>query len=253
MIRILETLQGEALLLKTAYQREGFWYVLRRGTIYAACWPINIFSAFYYRHLKRNRLTFTYQGKAYSYFYHSYSTTWKNERAVEIPIIWRMVEEYQGKRILEVGNVLHHYFPCRHDVVDLYEKYPGVINQDIVDFRPSRKYDLVVSISTLEHVGWDHRPREPGKILAALKNIKEHALAPGGRIIVTVPLGYNTYLDRFLAEGKIRFTSVGCLRRVSQHSQEWEEVEWGEIRRAEFTNKGRWRSPNKVVIIGVIA
>jgi len=252
LIRIRETLLGEALLLKTAYKREGLYYVIRKGFKYAATWPSNIATAFYYRHLKRNKLTFIYQGKKCSYFYHSYNTTWKNERSLEVPIIWGMVEEYQGKRILEVGNVLHHYFPCRHDVVDLYEKYPGVINQDIVDFRPSKKYDLVVSISTLEHVGWDCKPREPGKILTVLKTLIEHALAPKGKIVVTVPLGYNAELDKFLAEGKINFAHISCFRRSSLRTGEWKEVNWDEIRNKEFDVDGKWCSDNKVFLVGII-
>ena len=59
------------------------------------------------------------------------------------------------KNIFEVGSVLSHYFPINHDVLDKYEKGHGVINQDVVDFKPHNKYDLIVSISTLEHVGFD--------------------------------------------------------------------------------------------------
>ena len=44
--------------------------------------------------------------------------------------------------LLEIGNVLSHYFKWDHDVVDKYEKVEGVINEDVVDFRPSKKYDI---------------------------------------------------------------------------------------------------------------
>jgi hypothetical protein len=252
MIRILETLQGELLLLKTAYRREGFGYVLFKGIIYAARWPINILTAFYYRHLKRNKLTFTYHGKTYSYFYHSYNTTWKNERSLEVPIIWGMVEENRDKRILEIGNVLKHYFSCQHDVVDLFEKYPGVINEDIIEFRPSQKYDLVVSISTFEHIGWDEKPRQPEKLLAAIQNLIINVIAPVGRLVITVPLGYNTELDKFLAEGKINFTHITCFRRFSPRTNEWEEAAWNEIRGKEFNSDGKWYGTDRILIIGVI-
>ena len=54
---------------------------------------------------------FEYNGKKLPYFYHKYNKTWKNERAVEIPIMLkRYLREFYGdKRILEVGNVLQHY------------------------------------------------------------------------------------------------------------------------------------------------
>jgi hypothetical protein len=112
-----------------------------------------------------SRKTFIFNGKTYYYFVHKYNTTWKNERAVEVPIIWDIVREHyrQGKRVLEVGNVLSHYFRIFHDVLDKYEVAEGVINQDVVDFKPAWKYDLIVSISTLEHVGWDEEPKEPEK------------------------------------------------------------------------------------------
>ena len=42
-----------------------------------------------------------------------------------------------------------------HDVLDKYEKGNNVINDDVVSFSTEVKYDLIVSVSTLEHVGWD--------------------------------------------------------------------------------------------------
>lgn len=47
---------------------------------------------------------FTFRGKQYRYFYHRYNQTWKNERAVEIPIARELVQEYRGRSILEVGS-----------------------------------------------------------------------------------------------------------------------------------------------------
>ena len=52
---------------------------------------------------------FEFLGNLYKYSTHEYNETWKNERTVEVPIIWEYVKEYKGKNILEVGNVLSHY------------------------------------------------------------------------------------------------------------------------------------------------
>ncbi|MBH0190215.1 MAG: hypothetical protein HP492_00290, partial [Nitrospira sp.] len=109
--------------------------------------------------------TFRFGGREYDYLYHPYNRTWKNERGVEIPIFRELLLQHEGKRVLEVGNVLSHYFPIQHDVVDKYEVSPGVINKDIVGFLPQQTYHLIVSISTLEHVGWDEQPQEPAKLL----------------------------------------------------------------------------------------
>lgn len=87
--------------------------------------------------------TFEVGGETYPYLLHNYNLTWSNERGVEVPVAWRLVERSGGKRILEVGNVLSHYHDVRHDVVDKFERAPGVVNQDMVDFDPRTRYDLI--------------------------------------------------------------------------------------------------------------
>ena len=107
---IPKILREQAFLLKNAYEREGFCYVIAAGARYIARWPLNELTTLYYRYLQAGRSSFTFQGQMYNYFYHSYNVTRKNERSIEIPIIWRLVQENSGKRILEIGNVLRHYF-----------------------------------------------------------------------------------------------------------------------------------------------
>ena len=55
-------------------------------------------------------------GKSYRYF--DTVKTSHGERAVEIPIVMEMVRKYQGKNILEIGNVLSHHVRFEHDVLD---------------------------------------------------------------------------------------------------------------------------------------
>jgi ubiquinone/menaquinone biosynthesis C-methylase UbiE len=74
----------------------------------------------YYRIFKSWR-KLRFQQKEYKYFYHKYNTTWRNERVVEIPIVWDIVKAYT-ENILEVGNVLSHYFAVNHVIIDKYEK-----------------------------------------------------------------------------------------------------------------------------------
>jgi hypothetical protein len=185
-----------------------------------------------------------FRRKSYKYFHHKYNTTWRTERAVEIPVIWDIIQSYTGKNILEVGNVLSHYFPVHHDILDKYEHSPGVLNQDVVDFRPSKEYDLIVSISTLEHVGWDEEPKDPDKILRAIENLRR-CRAPGANIIVTLPLGQNPELDRLLKEKKIPFVQKFCLKRVTAGNV-WIEVEWKDIQGAK--NNFPFRAANGLVI-----
>lgn len=186
-----------------------------------------LFLRFMEHRLFKSSRCFSLDGSFYRYFYARYNHTWANERAVEIPIVYKVVCEHKGKRILEVGNVLSHYFPVRHDVLDKYERGAGVINEDVVDFRPSQKYDLIVSISTLEHIGWDEKPRNPEKLLAAVENLEGH-LARGGQLLATLPLGYNPGMDDQLCRNKLPFTRVYCLRRVSRDNR-WVESSWHDV------------------------
>lgn len=177
---------------------------------------------------------FRFQGRNYQYFCHRYNFTWMNERAVEVPVIWEMVKKYHGKKILEVGNVLSHYFSFSHDILDKYEKGEGVINQDIVGFKPAGKYDLIVSISTLEHVGWDENPRDPGKVLRAVENLR-NCLVSKGKMIITLPLGYNPPMDELLGERGIPFSQQYFLKRISRDNK-WKEVEWKDVCGAKFSD-----------------
>lgn len=214
---------------KKAYKGRGIYHVIQHAAG-------EIYNTLYCEFLNfKTPKTFTFQGEAYRYFYHPYNTTWRNERAVEVPIALRKLQSCRSGRILEVGNVLSNYMRCEHDIVDKYEEADGVLNQDVVDFQPPEKYDLIVSISTLEHVGWDEEPREPKKILRALENLKTRCLAPGGQIVVTLPLGSNPEMDRLLKDGTIQFTKQFYLKRVSKDN-EWIEVDWVDVSAAKYGN-----------------
>ncbi|OLB49207.1 MAG: hypothetical protein AUI08_08500 [Gemmatimonadetes bacterium 13_2_20CM_2_65_7] len=205
-------------------------------------WRRSLLSA-YYRRFKSGR-SFTARGVDYHYFYHAYNQTYCNERAVEIPIVWPMVQQVPPERVLEIGNVLSHYFPTRHDVVDKFEQAPRVQNVDVVDFRPTQPYDLIVSISTLEHVGLNEKPLEPEKPARAIRHL-QHCLSPRARLVITVPMGFNPHLDRMLQEGRIPLDDPLCLRRISADNR-WREVSWEDIRRARYGHP--YRNANGLVV-----
>jgi hypothetical protein len=167
--------------------------------------------------------TFTLGGTRYRYLWHPYMSTWRSERAVELPIAWSRARRANPAATLEVGNVLSNYFPVRHTVLDKYEQAPGVINEDVVDFDPGRRYELIVSVSTLEHVGWDEgEPRDPEKVLRAIDRLRE-LLTPEGELLFTVPHGSHTALDGYLSEGRVPLADRRCLKRVSADGR-WSEV-----------------------------
>jgi SAM-dependent methyltransferase len=167
------------------------------------------------------RRRFRYDGRDYPYHLARYRVTWINERAVEIPIALAQLAAAPAARVLEVGNVLGHYVRSPHRVVDKYEAAPGVENLDVVDLPAEPRYDLVISVSTLEHVGWDETPREPEKAAAAIAHLMR-CLAPGGRLFFTIPMGWNPPLDAALLANRPGLTRVDCLLRTGP--LRWEQV-----------------------------
>ncbi len=175
---------------------------------------------------------FRFQNKLFSYFCHRYNATWKNERAVEIPIALSFLAAYRGKDILEFGNVLSHYINTDHVVVDKYEKAPGVFNLDVVSLNLQQKFDLIIGVSTLEHVGWDEALREPLKVLKAIRVLQQH-LKPTGKLILTFPVGYNPYIRLYLKAGLIPKKNAFFMRRTSYFNT-WKQVAFGAVVDAQY-------------------
>jgi SAM-dependent methyltransferase len=170
---------------------------------------------------RRLRPGFTFRGERYPFHVAQYNATWLNERQVEVPVALRALRDAPGPRVLEVGNVLAHYRRIRHAVVDKYERHAAARNEDFLD-HAGGPYDLVVSVSTFEHIGWDEPGRDAGKFLLALDRARS-LLAPGGRLLVTVPLGYNPAVDAFVQAPSPGF-EVGFLRRTGPGPGEWQEA-----------------------------
>jgi len=210
--------------IKDAAKKRGISYVIRKG---AYVWLY----VMYYKLFGRTS-SFSFQGNTYHYFHDIINNTWMNERSVEIPIMMEIVQQYKGKKILEVGNVLSNYFDIDRDVLDKYERDDRIINQDIVDFNSNEKYDLIISISTLEHVGWDETPRDDTKIPRAIENLKR-LVKSSGMIAITLPLGYNSVLDKLLKEGIVKFQKQYYLKRISKKN-EWQEASWDEVQNVRF-------------------
>jgi hypothetical protein len=144
---------------------------------------------------------FVVDGSEHTQLVHAYNRTWRNERTVEIPLALAFLGQHEGL-VLELGNVLANYGRTGHTVVDKYEQEPGVLNVDIVDYRPAERFGAIVAISTLEHVGWDEEPRDAAKIPAAVARMRS-LLNPSGRLLVTCPLGYNPHLDGLISSGAL--------------------------------------------------
>jgi hypothetical protein len=206
--------------------------VLRRG--------LDKLAVYAYTPIARTMLKtrrFELDGASYFYFTHHYNATWRNERAVEIALALPFLLENQGRKILELGNVLSYYWPheCDRDVVDKYEVAENVINSDILDYRSTSVYEAFLSISTFEHIGWDELPRKPEKIEAAFASICE-LVSDSAKCLSTVPLGYNSHLDGMISAEMLPFARNCYLHRVSEDN-EWRQCEKEEALKHKYASR----------------
>lgn len=182
-----------------------------------------------------------------------YNASRTNERAVEIPVAIHWISPQEGLG-LEVGNVLSHYMPRLWTCVDAFERGPGVLNVDILDFEPDERYDWIVSISTVEHIGWEGRgPDEDADVSKSLWAI-EHMrslLAPGGRMLLSFPTGIHPGLDEAAGSGAFNAESEVFMLRTDDATERcpgsWAPAEF----RAELYRSEAWSAGG--VWIGVLA
>jgi len=127
-----------------------------------------------------------------------------DERAIEIP--WALSRLAGATRVLDIGsaNAQPAYLAALVGAgvpelvgVDLVEAEIPEMQTVVADVRdlpfPDSAFDLVLCISTLEHVGRDNRvygggSKTDGGELEALRELRR-VTARGGRIVVTVPSG----------------------------------------------------------------
>lgn len=172
---------------------------------------------------------FVYHGFELESFYHWYNATWRNERCIEVPIAVHAAFSVQDGTILEVGNVLSHYVQFRHDIVDKYEVAPNVTNIDILDHVPKHLYDLILCVSTLEHIGWEEESKDATGGIKVYEKMQSW-LTPTGRLLVTVPLGCNPTLDAFVKSKEFacfyRKTPNGWIQTSESEDESYHKSVW---------------------------
>jgi len=179
-----------------------------------------------------NKKHFIIGSQKYKYFLHSYNNTWDNERAVEIPIFTTYLKKFLDKqqKVLEIGNVMSHYFNNngRWTVVDKFERSEGVINIDIIDFKPENKYQLIIGISTFEHIGFDDSEIDENKVIVALSHVVNRLLAKEGLFIISIPIGYNKSLDRKILKSELEPSKELFIKRNQYLT--WEVADKNELK-----------------------
>lgn len=185
---------------------------------------------------------FYFNNNRLEYFDHSYNNRRLTEREIEIPIIGFYFKKTGIRKILEIGNVTNHYYTYFQDliddkvVVDRYEKGFGVISQDVRDFKSDMKFDLIVSISTFEHMDSDrnrNKDYEKGKseletyaasnILYVVKNL----LKKNGCFIITAPISYAEEWDQTVFELNILNSDFLEVKSVDTYFfKKISQIEW---------------------------
>jgi hypothetical protein len=242
--------------VKFLYERQGIIgpikALFRKVYYFGFRVPVNAVVFLWADTVRRRRFpVFVFRGKTYEYLYRLKNFTWMTERTVEVPLVVPYLRDaYANKKsVLEIGEVVRQFSEFKtHDILDKYEYKKGVINEDVVDFKPKGKYDLIISVSTIEHIGWD-APEEPDpeKIPQTLALIKEW-LAPGGIAAITMPIGYNAELDKRLKANSFPFSEQYFLERISKGNQ------WKEVNREEALTK-KYGTPfhaANAIILGII-
>lgn len=174
--------------------------------------------------------TFELAGKSFEYAVSDYNSTRVSERAVEVPVGLALLDQGRNSRstsVLEVGAVLPHYragWPADgHTVIDLHEEYPGVINADVLTWEPPHQFDLIISISTLDHL------HDLEKLIDALRRLRRW-LEPGGLLFVTLPFGQPSWVgggewvDRFVL-GENDAKVVWRMDKIDPLDHLWEQVQ----------------------------
>jgi len=205
---------------------------------------IGIWLIILYHKISKYNKKFIFRGEKLNYLYSSYNRTYNNERVIEIAIAKNILKGFKGQEILEIGNVLNHYVSVKHTVLDKYEKYPGVINTDIIEFNSAIKFDLIISVSTFEHIGFDEYSRysnqqndksdSKNKLIAAFSKMRE-LMKDNGKFIFTSPIGYNPSLDELIRENEIPNLKASFYKRISKNNEwtiatdlDWDNIKYGQ-------------------------
>lgn len=157
--------------------------------------------------------TFQITHMHYRYVVAAHNVTWTNERAVELGYAEALLARFSNEHVLEVGNVLRQYFSAGWEVCDKYDYGPGINNVDVRALQPNRNFKLIISLSTLEHVGFDEPVMSRTGFVDSVSNLRRF-LAPDGELHITVPIGYNPDVDNALLENTCAFQQVHYLRRI---------------------------------------
>lgn len=175
--------------------------------------PLYLYHKIYDRYFK-------YEGCRIKYFIRL-ARIINSERIVEIPLTIKLIQKTKFDSCLEIGDTVSKYFTFPHDIIDKYERRHNIIQADAYSYNFPVKYDLIISISTIEHIGKDEDKVFPEKAVLTLKRLMQQ-LNTHGLLFVTVPINYNEELDTFIRSNPSEL-NICFLARIS-FTNMWRQV-----------------------------
>lgn len=133
-----------------------------------------------------------------------------NERSLEIPFVFNAIPQDTKQTILDVGacesTVALSLASFGHEVTALdFRPYPlthpniTTVLEDICSTTlPSKSFDCVICLSTLEHIGFDTQYGKASSQMSAAKAVVQmhRVLKSGGKLLLTIPtLAIHTQTD----------------------------------------------------------
>ena len=181
--------------------------------------------------------------KEFNYFdSNKFLTSRRTERRIEVGLGHSILSwaNNLGYTVVEFGNVLTKFTSnANHDVVDIID---GPIKKDFEFFKIDKKYDLLISISSLEHMGKDIFKEEGVEKTIRVMN---HIIEISDRCLVTVPLKWNLEFDKLLYDNKTPFQWT-VMKRTSNIT--WEETTLSEARYSSREYNAPYKWANDVAI-----
>jgi hypothetical protein len=171
--------------------------------------------------------TFTFRLRQYECFCHRHNCGFPparmTERAVELAVADRWLEQVDSEGVIETGAVTPYYWPHRvRTVVDPYDPHPLVTHRmSLFDMDLSGRD--VLAISTLEHIGTgDYGPVRADETAV---NAFEKICRESKRFLVSVPYGFNAAVDATLFAGYRFPADVAVTYMIrSERGNDWREA-----------------------------
>lgn len=202
--------------------------------------------------------TFNYDQEKFHLFVHWHNCGWPpgrmTERSVELALADAWLIESDPSKVIEIGAVTPYYWPKRvAAIVDPGDDHPLVTARtSVMDL--DLKGRAVLSISTFEHIGSGEYGQEPSPHEGVLAF--EKLFAEAETFLVTVPMGYNDYLDKYMMNEKSFLppdVSMRYLTRSPRGGNAWRECErpdedamvYGRLQ----TRGNRYRWANTVIVL----